>query len=156
MRSRLLTMFGLACLLCAVAAQPASAQSSCDTEPWLLPCAPIQISADGVDTLKLIAAKIDLINGLKTIPEASSLIAFLKLVGQIVKVDGVASYAVPLQFLEAYFKVADKIRPRLIQVGWAAIRHDVELQYVSLQTRNQDQTAEGRMFKRLLGTIPTP
>src|SRR4051812_31057166 len=133
MRVHLVRIVRLSCLLSTIAVQSTNAQgSSCDTEPWLSPCAPIQMSSDGLATLQLIAAKADLIHSLETIPEASSLVEFLKYIGKIAKVDGVASYAVPLQLLSAYFDVADKIRPRLVQVGWAAIRHDVELQYAVL------------------------
>jgi hypothetical protein len=146
----------LGCILGSAGVRIADAQTaSCDAQPWLSPCAPIQISSDGLATLQLIAAKTDLIRSLQTIPDASSLVDFLRLVGRIARVDKTISYTVPLQFMGAYFNVADGLRPRLAQIGWDAIRRDVELHYVSLQTQNRDGTPEGRMFQRLLDTFPS-
>jgi hypothetical protein len=112
------------------------------------------MSSDGVATLQLIAAKVDLIKGLDQIPEANSLASFFKMVGKITRADGTATYAVPLQLMAAYFDVADSIRPRLSKIGWRAVHHDVELQYTALQIANKERSPEGLLFKRLMDSLP--
>ena len=144
-----------------LSASPAPARvairiQDCAAAPWLTPCAPIEISADGIQTLQLIAAKADLISSLEGIAEARQFVALLEQAERVVilpkGVPGRTGANLALSGLSQFVDAADRIRPQLQNVGWMAIRRDLDLHLATLATENRERTPEGRFFA-MLGRI---
>lgn len=144
--------------LLVVLAAPVGSQtlSSCEREPWLTPCEPIVMSPEGVQTLRLIGIKEDLIRQLGGISEAAGLVDLFAQADAVLRLppaQGLRGYRIALNLTNTFFQAADALRPRLQSIGWMAIRRDVEQHLASLAASRQDNSPEGRFFAKLLTTL---
>lgn len=131
-------------------------ETDCDTKPWLPSCGTMKLSTKGLSTLKLIAAKADLIAELKRIDEARHLVAFLEQVNRLNTTPSKPYVSIALDHFSAYLDVASIARSQLRTIGWRAIHHDIELHLTSLQVRRAHNEPEYAFFERLRDTLPNP
>lgn len=130
---------------------------SCDQEPWGVDCPQASISVDGIQTLKLIAPKMELLADLAAAPDLQPLTELARFFAKLVIPAGAVRVLVDLTLfdLSLAFEAANKIRDKLVQLGTAAIRRDLDLHLVQLEIDNQTNTPEGSLFRRLRDAMPS-
>jgi hypothetical protein len=142
-----------------VSPNPADLPPDCRKTPWEDGCPAIELSADGLTTLKLVAAKTDLINDLNAMDlgAAKALVSFLQLINTLAPpTPAKPQVSVYLSTLKGYIDNAGAVRDKLVnKIGWVAVRRDLELHYVDLQTQNKENSPEGRLFKALIDSLPS-
>jgi hypothetical protein len=129
----------------------APASQDCYTTPWLTPCAPIDMSADGVQALAATKAKLQAIAAYRRTPSFAGLRIFLLSATSQPAAGGSAVVKVSALPLSGFLAHSAEVRKVVSNSpAWLAARHELALHWASLTSGGRDSSAEGRIFAQLI------